>query len=155
MAKKGIVAKVTPIEGGYTWEFSNGTKESVLMSEFNEEIVTHLALHGLKQKLSDPYAGAAGDPEKASGLFMKALDSLRAGEWAGKREGSTREEPIDLLIKAVVQVTSKAEDAVRKVVEAMDKATRRKLRSNPEVAKAIIDIKAATTKAPSLAELFG
>ncbi|HSW65392.1 MAG TPA: hypothetical protein VLH56_19095 [Dissulfurispiraceae bacterium] len=154
MPRENTVAKVVPVEGGYRWEFAHGEQETVLLSELTEEIQGHLMLHGLKQKGSDNYAGAKGDSVVAHGLFMKCIDSLRAGEWSGKREAGPKEEPIDLLIEAVVLVTKKDAVAVRTSVLAMDKATRNKLRRVGEIAKAIIDLRGARAKTPTL-ESFG
>jgi len=144
MSKTSKVAKVSPVEGGFRWAFANGFEKIVTVDDVPQELHEHLAMHGLKQKLSDSYANSSGNPETAVGLFQKVLDTILGGAWkSAKGDGSPRETPIGLLAQAVANVQGKDLDEVRARLERMDAATRRKVRAIQGVAIELAKIKAA------------
>jgi hypothetical protein len=147
MAKTSTVAKVSPIENGYKWAFSNGFEKTVTVADIPEELHSNFLLHGIKQKLSDAYANAQGNAETAAGLFQKVLDNILAGTWrTAKGEGEPRETPINLLAQAVANIQGKPVEGVLAILTAMDPAKRRKVRAIPEVAVELAKIKASATK---------
>jgi len=153
MAKKSTIAKVILGEDNVRVVFSNGFDETTSLSDLAEPVQQHCAVLGLSNKLRDSYANAK-DADSAQGLYQKVRDTLFAGEWSAKRgEGGVAEEPIKILAQAVAEIGGKPYDAVFATLSAMDAATRRKIRSNGEVAVKIAQIKAAKSKGPSLAEL--
>src|SRR5574343_1492247 len=69
-----------------TFSFAHGVDVVVDCATFSEPIKERGLAHGVEQKLRDCYAGAESADE-AHGLFMKTLDSLRAGNWNQKGDG--------------------------------------------------------------------
>ena len=66
------------------WHFADDTTESIEINDFSEEIMNQATMHGLKQKLSDCYAGATTVRE-AKEKFYAVLETLRNGDWNAKR----------------------------------------------------------------------
>lgn len=133
--------------GSATWTFSTGAVHTVTLGEFGEKVVNMLALHGLVQKGSDPYAGkSAGEAEEA---FLKAIGALRDGKFnVGRAVGAEKEDPAELVISAwfnACQANPKYSHFTREQLAekygAMDANAKRKLRRADEVARAIFDLK--------------
>jgi len=114
-----------------------------------------LALHGAEQKLRDAAAGKASDPAEAEASVLAVYNRLTSGEWATKREGGEREEPIDLLTDAVVNVfvnhgREVSREAIRAKLESMDRNARNGIRRQPDVAVELARLRATTTPSINL-----
>lgn len=157
MAQRNAVAKVTFPDGSDTsgqWSFADGGPAEVAdLAEFTPEMVTKLARHGLKQKLSDSYAGVKGDIKAAREAFVETLTNLKNGVWATRvaGEGGVR---TSMLVEALAQNTSKAIEECQKVIntlaeqdEADDGARIATLRKHPQIQLAMAQIKVARAQA--------
>ena len=155
MAKQSKAAVVATADS-LTFSFANGPVLEARLAEIPESLHKRLALHGLEQKLRDAYAGL--DASEAYPAASAVYSALCAGEW-GRRQASSgpREEPIDLLVKAVDAVLRKAKKTVppdlRARIEELDRSARAKLRQAPEVAAEIARLKGGESKV--LSSLLG
>ena len=145
------------------------TLVQVNIDDLPENIQARAAKHGLEQKFRDSYAGVKGDVEVAISAVGKVLETLTSGVWtSGREKGGEREEPIDILAQAFVAQLQELADAGAIPIESVvtieqararldgpgKKALRDSLRRTPEMQVAIAKLKAAKSKAPSLAELM-
>ncbi|RMH12687.1 MAG: hypothetical protein D6698_15020 [Gammaproteobacteria bacterium] len=108
------------------------------LSEVSDDIRLKLALHGLKQKLGDSYAGEK-DPAAAFKAASEVWERLKAGEWSSARSGSGGR--VGQLAQALARATGVSlEEAIAKV-ESLSKEERAELRKHPRVQKALLEIK--------------
>lgn len=163
MAKEVKICKVSdlPEYAGVRFAFVGGETFDLNVSELAENIQKAALIHGLTQKGRDSYAGAK-TVEEAKGLFSKVFDNLLKGEWTGRAEGGVREEPVELLAQALlnVQTAKGVKDLTLEGMLARVKATdpdkRRKIRAIPEVAVELAKLKAEKSKAAgSIEDLLG
>jgi hypothetical protein len=100
---KVATAKTDENAKSITWTFANNHIVTVALAQFPPNIQEYAALHGLKQRLSDCYAGAGKlDNGVANAIEeqAKVIEQLKTGTWAAKAEPGEREEPIDALVTA-------------------------------------------------------
>lgn len=126
------------------YEFSHGKKYTVKLSDFNQEVLSCAAWHGLGQKLVDCFAGAASSAD-AEDKFADQLDALGGGNgrWLAERESAGPR--ISLVAEALHRVKSAKYHTVAAASEevATWSAEDRKAKlSIPALAKAIAKIKA-------------
>lgn len=118
---------------------SLGNTVEVQVDDLDAEIRRRLVFHGLEQKLRDAVA-TPDEPEKRFTRFERVLSALLAGSWTvGRAPGEPAETPIDRLARAVANVlTAQGQPAdfesIRAKLAAMDRKSRNKVRSVPEVA---------------------
>lgn len=154
MSKKNSKVTVQAVEGGFTWTFADGEVVTLRVSDFSEAIQAHYAVHGLKQKHTDAYAGAKTQDE-AYASFIKSVDACKAGLWGTRVAGEPREEPIEVLAQALSIVKYGATLASEKYAEILaklkgfDKTKRDSYRRVPDVMVEVAKIKAS--KAPAAA----
>ena len=85
MAIKKAAVKV--VEGKLVWAFDGGDTFTVDSDKFSKEVQELAMLHGLKQKLSDSYAGVKTARE-AQQVFEGLLKALEQGSWTQGRSAS-------------------------------------------------------------------
>lgn len=132
MASK--IATKTDIENGVRFEFSTGDVLEASLTELPEDIRLKLAIHGLKQKLGDAYAGA--EPEEAPKLASDVYASLREGKWTTRVPGSGGSR-VTQLARALAEAAGQPVEAAMEKVESMSEDERKALRKHPRV-KAIL-----------------
>lgn len=125
--------------------FTDGEVLEVSLDQLPEDIVRHLALHGLSQKLGDSYAGEK-DVEVAKAKAKKVAERLQAGEWKAVREGSGGGRITDLA-QALARVTGKELAECVSVITDMDKEQKKALRQHPQIQVALKEIAAERAKA--------
>ena len=135
------IAKKVETESGVRFLFgeegSVGTIETDL-NELNDEIRLKLALHGLKQKLGDAYAGEK-DPAAAMKAVEEVYSRLKNGEWTtGRAGGGSR---VGQLAKALARVKGVSVEEAAAAIENLSKEERAQLRKHPLVQKALLEIK--------------
>ena len=143
MVKK---AEKDTTDAGVTIKFTHDDQVlEAKLEDIPEEIVTKLAIHGLSQKLGDSYAGA--DAEHCFAAAKGVLESLVAGKWSQRREGSGSGPRISQLAEALAEVTQKpVADCVEKIA-AMDDDTKKSLREHAKIKAAIARIKVKRAQA--------
>lgn len=116
-----------------TWTFEDGTERVWRYDNLPEDMKVAAALHGMKQKGSDCYAGAGkeADPidyakDEQDGVWKAILN----GEW--NRTGGLG----GMVYKAIAEATGKSEEDIISLFEAMDKSSReaklKQLRKHPK-----------------------
>ena len=134
------IAKKIETESGVVFQFGEngevGTVETSL-EELNDEIRLRLALHGLKQKLGDAYAGEK-DPAAAMKSVQEVYERLRNGEWTTARSGGGR---VGQLAKALARAKGVSIEEATAAIEGLSKEERAQLRKHPRVQKALLEIK--------------
>ncbi len=161
--KKPVIAKVSVDETAntLTFEFGHGVSHVVELDKLDESLRHRAMLHGFEQKLRDSYAGAKGSAVEAEGMFLEVLDTLKSGAWNMKVSGEPREEPIELLAKAMVNAFAARGKVIPLAVvldkiKGVDKKERAVYRKNPEISVELAKLKAAAVvKTASLDDLAG
>lgn len=147
IASKSVAEDMT----GVTIEFVDGEALSVTLAGLSDEIITHLALHGLSQKLGDSYSGeqdAAVARAKASGVAERLVN----GDWRSVREGGGGGRITDLAQALASALGKTIEEAVA-VIGEMDKGQKSGLRKHPKIRAELAQIAAA--RAAAAAEAAG
>jgi hypothetical protein len=145
IATKTVLEDMT----GVTIGFKEGEPLTVLLKELGKDIVKHLALHGLSQKLGDSYSGEK-DIKVARTKAQNVAERLLAGDWRAVREGGGGGRITDLA-QALARITGQEIEAATKVIENMDKDGKSELRAHPQIKVAMAEIAAERAKA-ALAE---
>jgi len=147
MAKKAT----TTIEGNSViWEMADGTKVEGDLNTFPEAIVKQLALHGLRQKGSDAYAGLKEVAEAAEAVG-RVIAQLTSGEWTVARAGGGGGPRTTLLAEALSRLATAAgkevsiEQAAETIAQLPDESdegiSKKSLRADAAVKAMIATIK--------------
>lgn len=121
-------------------ERRDGAKVTCNVENLNDDIIAKLAMHGLRQKISDAAASAkkqadedGGDvAEIASAMMQKVVDNLEKGDWGVERGEGASADPLDKYrVKVLRQLMAANPDGELKKkydeVPSDDQAGRRKL----------------------------
>lgn len=131
MARASIAKKVTAEDlSGVTIKFEDGQDLVANLADLPEDMLTHLALHGLSQKLGDSYSGEQ-DISTARALASNVLERLKEGNWAAVREGGGGK--ISDLAHALSAVTGQPIEACTEKLAGMEKADKSGLRKHPKI----------------------
>jgi hypothetical protein len=145
MARQQIAKKnIHEDSSGVTIDFSDGEALTVNLSELPEEMITHLALHGLSQKLGDSYSGES-DITVARTKAAGVAERLNKGDWKAVREGGGSK--ITDLAHALATVTGKTVEESVTVISNMEAADKKGLRNHPKIAAELAKITAARAQA--------
>ena len=136
-------ATVETTETGLVWTFESGNSVEVEQDMFNAEVLQKAMIHGLKQKLSDTYAGVKTTHE-VEGAFKAALDALKNGHWNAGRSSSG-----GIWVEALARAAGVTIDIAQAKWSAMDEATQKDVKRNAQVklAKAQIDLERSQARA--------
>ena len=138
MAKK--LSKDYDVEAqSATFEFDDGSKQTICLSELKPEIVVQLALHGLVQKGGDACASKDTTQEYIDSVAA-VLKQLRDGEWSSRREG-TGGPRVGLLVEALAKCTGRSMEECLKAVEGLNDEQKKALRADPNIRKMIAQIR--------------
>jgi hypothetical protein len=130
---------------GVTLGFKEGQPLTVELKELGKDIIKHLALHGLSQKLGDSYSGET-DIKVARTKAEGVAKRLRDGDWRAVREGGGGGRITDLA-QALARVAGQEVEAATKVIENMDKDEKSELRAHHQIKVAMAEIAAERAKA--------
>lgn len=83
---------------GVLFEFNDGSEIRASLSQLSDKMIDELAVHGLKQKIGDSYAGCKGDGRLAATLAKQVYDNLQNGIWA------TRVSNAGILLEALIRI---------------------------------------------------
>jgi len=135
-------AKVTIKDSGLMiWEFANGNQVEVESTEFNGAIQQHAMLHGLKQKLSDTYAGCktASEAQKA---LEGALNALKQGSWNAGRSSTG-----GIWIEALARASGESVEACIEAWSDMTEEKQKALKADARIKLAKAEIEAERASA--------
>lgn len=121
------------------FEFANGERLAITLEAVHANNRDRALAHGLLQKIGDSYAGAESVDEAVESA-RSVIDMVSAGEWTAAREGIGSGGGD--LIKALIEVTGRDEDTVRKVVLDMDDDHRKATRAIPAVKAVLLRLSA-------------
>ena len=122
--------------------FGDGTKREINLGDIPGHVVTHLAMHGLSQKLGDSYASVKGNIQKAIELFDNTLAQLKQGEWAkarGENEGGAR---VTELAEAIARFKSVPIEKAQQVVANATDENVKAWKASPKIKAVIAQIRA-------------
>lgn len=139
--KKVPMAKVSvdEVKGELVWTFAHGGVQRVNVNDLAADIHAKAVLHGLKQTISDAYAGAKGDSKLAEGLAASRIQALLSGSWNAKAQAG--QAMLDL-IAAVCEVTGKEREEVEEKLGALDADAQKKLVKDARIAAVMARLKA-------------
>ena len=137
-----IMAKVQKAEvevvGGEAlrFAFAHGAELNVSLSSLTPEIVTQLALHGMRQKIADSYAGA--DTSHDAEIAAKAVaNMLMEGAWTRARSLHGGD-----LLTAIINLTpDQTEEEVRDAYNAANDDTRKEWAKHPAIKAEVARLK--------------
>ena len=142
MAREKIASKViSEALDGVTVKFMDDSVLDVKLADLSEEMIVHLALHGLSQKLGDAYSGEK-DLVVAFGKAKAVAKRLIENNWKAVREGGGGGRITDLA-KALAAVTGRDLAEVVERIELMDKDEKKNLRAHAQIKVKLAEITAA------------
>lgn len=142
-----ITKKATvTVEGGIlVWKFAdvNETEVRIDPEVFSGDIQQQAIMHGLKQKLSDSYAGAES-AAAAVGRFNEVLSVLKSGMWNAGRSASG-----GIWVEALARAQGVDVEEARAVWVKLSDDQQKDVKAHKDVklAKAQIDLERAQAKA--------
>ncbi len=113
-------------------DFRNGETRTFTI---RPDMLAKFASHGAEQKLGDEIAGVE-DLDDAILAIDELTERLNAGEWGVKRESSGIA-GTSILLRAIVEVTSKPVDKVREYLKTKSQAQKLALRESPKFAAVV------------------
>lgn len=141
------VKKATVTNSGsiLSWAFAHGEELIIDAAELANNIKESLLVHGLRQKISDSYAGCT-TPQEAMEAARSVAEALSKGEWSsrGTGEGGSR---VTQLAKALSMVTGQPLEAAVEVVSNMSDENKKNLGANAQIKLAIATIQAEKARA--------
>ena len=138
-----------------TLGFQSGERMEVKMSDFPEEIVHQLALHGLSQKATDATAGK--DPDESEKRVRDVISALQAGDWTvrGSGTGGGGVGRVTQLVEAVARIKNYTIEQAKEVVSGLSDDDKKNLQKSPTVQAMILTIKQEKLAAKESAEEEG
>ena len=136
-------ATITKTKGGLKYVFADGKKVEVNVKDLTKEIQQEALLHGLKQKLSDSYAGFKTDHEIFS-AFESTLNVLLNGAWNGGRSSQG-----GIWVEALARASGRSIEEALETWNGLDDKKIKDLKKHAGIraAKAEIELERAQAKA--------
>lgn len=134
MATK-IATKET-LDNGVRFTFADkaSTKLDFNLSELKKDMLTALALHGLKQKLGDSYAGVDSISEAIEGV--KAIwKNLQAGNFNTRTGGNS------ILSEAIARIKGISLEQASELLASLDEEALEKVKKNAQVKATMLVIR--------------
>ena len=135
--------KVSVESGILTWNWADETATEIDIAELSAELYKQAAMHGLKQKLSDCYAGS--DTVREAKLAWDSVkETLLSGLWNSGRSSSG-----GIWVEALAKAAAVTLEEALDKWNSMDEDMQKELKKHPGIkqAKAEIDLERATKKA--------
>lgn len=139
MARK-IEKTIDTENGTLTVGFTSGESAVINMSDFSDEIVFQLAMHGLSQKVTD--AGAGKDAAETEAHVGKLIEALKSGQWTVRGEGGGGAGRVTQVVQAVARVKNISVEEAKEKLAALSEADRKAVAASGPVQQAILEIKA-------------
>ena len=141
----GKIATKVKLVAGVRFNFSNGERVDVDVTQFPEDIQTKLAIHGLSQKLGDSYASANDKGMSIQDCVdgvNEIVRNLANGEWAasGSRGVSIMAEAMSVLLDKDLRQCADA-------IAGMTDTQRGELSKRPDIKAEVAKIKAERARA--------
>ena len=135
-------------EKSVRFTFADGTVRTIGLGEMQDDIITHLALHGLSQKCGDSYSGAESVGE-AKEKFNSTADQLMAGDWNIARSATG-----GIWVDALAAAGDVERDEALEKWNSMSDEEKKAVRAHPAIkaAKAKIELQRAQAKAEAAGE---
>lgn len=131
-----------------SFTFGDGNTLAIDTNDIPEATLLELAIHGIKQKGGDSFAGAAGDYKFAQDACKRVLDALRNGEFnAGRQSTGTGTPKLGELAEALAAIQGIEQADAQQMLEALDDETKKAVRSHPQVKAKIAELRAARAAA--------
>ena len=139
-----------------TWTFAEGAGELTLdLNDVPDGQKFNALLHGLRQKISDSYAGIP-TPAEALERAKSVVEAILSDQWTTRTpgEGGTR---VTQLAQALATVAGRSVEEASEVIAGLDAEGKKALQDNPQIALELANIKrkaaeAAAAKAAENAE---
>lgn len=141
------VCKTTITPTGVTLEFTNGKTLEASIKRLPEDTVIQSALFGIRRKVTNSFADAKGNVDKAYADAKETIEQLEAGQWTVPREVGPSTRATSDLVEAIMAITGKAREAVETKLDAMSKEDRAALRKNEQVNAALLEVRAVRARA--------
>ena len=127
----------------------SGTKITAALSDFSDEIVRKLALHGLKQKMGD---SAAAKDAPAETNINNVVQNLKDGNFVAKGTGGGGKGPSDLYL-ALAEAAGVSLDEASNILDAMTAEQRKEVpKQFPQVGAIMADMRAKRAQEKAKAE---
>jgi hypothetical protein len=141
MAARKLEKAIDLETGTITFGFASGATQEVKLSDFPEEMIHHLALHGLSQKATDSTAGK--DPAESFDRVKDVISALQAGAWSirGSGEGTGGTSRVTLLVEAIARIKGIEVDAAKDAVAGLSDDDKKSLQKASSVQAMILTIK--------------
>ena len=136
-------AKVEIRDAVLVWNWADETSTIVEIDALGDNIQEQAMKHGLKQKLSDSYAGATTVMEAKQAL-ESVLNALLSGTWNAGRSSSG-----GIWVEAIARAAGRSVEEALEVWNAKSEEEQKELKKHPGIkqAKAEIDLERAKAKA--------
>lgn len=105
--------------GGVRFDFANGETRTLLLADLPQSVINYAAVHGLKQKIADDWAGAKdseGNPASLEDIVLMCddmMERLRNGAWEVQRAAGDSMAGASIVIRAIAEVTGKTASEVK------------------------------------------
>lgn len=154
MARVSICSKnIADDHSSVSFDFSDGESLVVNVADLPEEAIAYLITHGISARVGDSYSGIK-TPAEAREKAQAVVENLQAGILKAVRSGGSGVGRTTQLAEAVSRALGVDIEAVKEKLAAMDDATKKALRSHPQVTVELakIQAEAAAKKAAAAAE---
>lgn len=141
-----------------TINFSSGGELAVDVLTLPEDIKLAAMLHGIKQKYMDGAAIPRNTETGRSATVAEKEAAVRAiheritsgGGWNANREGEQKQQG-GMFLRAMMAITGKSHEEMKKALEAMSKEQIAALKKNPKVIDKMAELEALNVKPDALA----
>lgn len=148
--KRPRVVKDSSYEHGIVaMQFANGTTRTYDANRLPAEIRERLIGHGLKQKVSDSFAGAKGNIAEAIASADEVYNRLLANDWIGERGGDGVN--TNVVCEAIAEMQGKDLATVRAKFDTFDKTKKVAIAQRPDVVAKIAEIRLRKAQAAAAA----
>ncbi len=141
MAARKLEKSIDVENGLLTLGFPSGEAMEVKMSDFPEEIVHQLALHGLSQKATDATAGKT--VEESEERVRGVISALQAGDWTvrGSGAGGGGTGRVTQLVEAIARIKDISIEDAKAAVDALTDDQKKALNKADTVKATIMQIR--------------
>lgn len=133
------------LDGQVVIKLGNGSVIAAEWEKLPPDMQKRCAFHGLSQKLGDAAAGfsKAKDFASAYDAITAVLESLEAGSWNVKGDGSS----IADIVKAIAKLKNVTVEAAEVAVRAMNEEQLAKVRTHADVKRIVAELRLERAKA--------
>lgn len=140
--QKKFLSKLTPEDVGgiarsVKFVLGNGVQVIGCLTDYTDEMIERLSLHGLSQKIGDAAASFSKDRDfhGAFSAMQTVEDNLRNGLWSARTGGGTSD-----LVQVLAEMQGCELEAAQAAVDKMNDEQLAAVKKHPAVKKAIADL---------------